>query len=164
MVYVDHYPESGVEIFKERADGSAVLALYNNKETSIGPDGHEQIQADVLFLNQRVKNVEDVTKNFDVYWKKLAAQARADLITNYTVAVQNMMDRTAQTRGYDSIFTLCSYSNSTNTKFAAEATAAVKWRDAVWEKCYEIEDVVDAGTIPAPSLEELLKMMPSINW
>jgi hypothetical protein len=81
VVYVDHYPESGVEIFKERADGSAVLALYNNKKTSIGPDGHEQIQADVLFLNQRVKNVEDVTKNFDVYWKKLAALARADLIT-----------------------------------------------------------------------------------
>ena len=116
MVYVDHYPESGVEIFKERADGSAVLALYNNKKTSIGPDGHEQIQADVLFLNQRVKNVEDVIKNFGVYWKKLAAQARADLIANYTVAVQNMMDRTAQTRGYDSIFTLCSYANSTNPK------------------------------------------------
>ena len=164
MVYVDHYPESGVEIFKERADGSAVLALYNNKKTSIGPDGHEQIQADVLFLNQRVKNIDDIIKNFDVYWQKLAALARADLITEYTVAVQKMLDRTAQTRGYDSIFTLCSYVNSTNDKFASEAKAGVAWRDAVWAKCYEIEAQVDAGTIPAPSLEELLKMMPSINW
>lgn len=164
MVYIDHFPVGGVEVFKESNDGSAVLALYKNKTTITGPDGTEQIQADVMFLNQRVKNIDDVTKNFGVYWKKLAAQARADLITNYTVAVQNMMDRTAQTRGYDSIFTLCSYSNSTNPKFAAEATAAVKWRDAVWKKCYEIEDAVDAGTIPAPSLEELLKMMPSINW
>ena len=164
MVYVDHYPESGVEIFKERADGSAVLALYNNKKTSIGPDGHEQIQADVLFLNQRVKNIDDIIKNFDVYWQKLAALARADLITEYTVAVQKMLDRTAQTRGYDSIFTLCSYVNSTNDKFASEAKAGVAWRDAVWAKCYEIEAQVDAGTIPAPSLEELVKMMPSINW
>ena len=60
MVYVDHYPESGVEIFKERADGSAVLALYKNKTTITGPDGTEQIQADVMFLNQRVKNIDDV--------------------------------------------------------------------------------------------------------
>ena len=164
MVYVDHYPESGVEIFKERADGSAVLALYNNKKTSIGPDGHEQIQADVLFLNQRVKNIDDVINNFDVYWQKLAALARADLITEYTVAVQKMLDRTAQTRGYDSIFTLCSYVNSTNNKFASEAKAGVAWRDAVRAKCYEIEAKDDAGTIPTPSLEDLLKMMPSINW
>lgn len=164
MVYIDHFPVGGVEVFKESNDGSAVLALYKNKTTITGPDGTEQIQADVMFLNQRVKNIDDVINNFDVYWQKLAALARADLITEYTVAVQKMLDRTAQTRGYDSIFTLCSYVNSTNNKFASEAKAGVAWRDAVWAKCYEIEAQVDAGEIQAPAKEDLLKLMPAISW
>lgn len=48
MVYVDHFPTDGIEVYKEYADGSAVLALYKNKTTITGPDGTEQIKADVI--------------------------------------------------------------------------------------------------------------------
>ena len=164
MVYVDHFPDNKVEIYKKYDNGTTILALYNNKTIITGPEDKEIIQADVLYLIQPVENIDEVINNFDTYWNNLLLEEQKKLITKYTNRIQNFLDTTARQRGYDSIFTLCSYLGSTNEKFAKEAKAAVAWRDAVWIKCYQIEADVQAGKIEAPTEEELINEMPKIDW
>ena len=74
------------------------------------------------------------------------------------------MDKTVQTRGYDSIHTACTYTNSTDETFKTEGTACVAWRDAVWRKCYDILAEVKAGTREIPTEEELLAELPVLDW
>lgn len=81
-----------------------------------------------------------------------------------TQVVQNYMDKTVQTRGYDNIHTACTYSSSTDETFRAEGTACVAWRDAVWRKCYDILAEVKAGTREIPTEEELLAELPVLDW
>ena len=81
-----------------------------------------------------------------------------------TQVVQNYMDKTVQTRGYDNIHTACTYANSTDETFKAEGTACVAWRDAVWRKCYDILAEVKAGTREIPTEEELLAELPVLDW
>ena len=81
-----------------------------------------------------------------------------------TQVVQNYMDKTVQTRGYDNIHTACTYSNSTDETFRAEGAACVSWRDAVWRKCYDILAEVKAGTREIPTEEELLAELPVLDW
>ena len=81
-----------------------------------------------------------------------------------TQVVQNYMDKTVQTRGYDNIHTACTYANSTDETFKAEGTACVAWRDAVWRKCYDILAEVKAGTRAVPTAEELISELPKLEW
>ena len=81
-----------------------------------------------------------------------------------TQVVQNYMDKTVQTRGYDNIHTACTYANSTDETFKAEGTACVAWRDAVWRKCYDILAEVKAGTREIPTEEELISELPKLEW
>lgn len=94
---------------------------------------------------------------------KQAAAAKA-VLANLTQAIQNHLDDTAKTRGYDGILSLASYAASTNTGFAAEALAGVAWRDAVWAKGYEIQAAVIAGTRAVPTEAELLAELPVMVW
>lgn len=87
-----------------------------------------------------------------------------DIIKDYTNTVQAMMDAEASTKGYDSIFTACTYVTSSNQKFAAEGQACVAWRDTVWTACHQIMADVAADTRPAPSLTELLAELPTMVW
>lgn len=81
-----------------------------------------------------------------------------------TQVVQNYMDTTVQTRGYDNIHTACTYANSTDETFKAEGTACVVWRDAVWRKCYDILAEVKSGTRAVPTAEELISELPKLEW
>ena len=73
-----------------------------------------------------------------------------------TDAVQNWMDRRAQERGYDNIASACSYIQSTDEVFRAEAEVCVAWRDRVWRYCYNVLDAVMAGQRSIPTVAELL--------
>ena len=81
-----------------------------------------------------------------------------------TAAVQSYMDKTVQTRNYDNIHTACTYATSTDHVFAAEGLACVKWRDAVWRKCYAILAEVKAEKRAIPTVEELLAELPILEW
>ena len=81
-----------------------------------------------------------------------------------TQVVQNYMDTTVQTRGYDNIHTACTYASSTDETFKAEGTACVVWRDTVWRKCYDILAEVKAGTREIPTEEELISELPKLEW
>ena len=70
-----------------------------------------------------------------------------------------------QPRGYDSLMSCASYSASSNPTFAAEAAAAIAWRDAVWTYCYAELAKVEAGqrAIPA-SAAEFIDELPVLSW
>lgn len=79
-------------------------------------------------------------------------------------AVQELLDNTAKSRGYDGVVSLCTYANSTIPKFKAEGQAGVDWRDQCWAKCYEIMGEVQAGTRSIPTPDQVLLELPSILW
>jgi hypothetical protein len=89
---------------------------------------------------------------------------QTELLQGYEAAVQNHLDATAQSRGYDNTYTCLSYPSSTDPVCHKEANAFNVWRDQVWRKCHDILNSVMAGECAPPSLEELLAMLPVIDW
>ena len=83
---------------------------------------------------------------------------------NLSDAIQAHMDAVARSRSYDGILSLCSYATSSHPKFGAEGKAGVKWRDACWDKAYEIFNDCLSRNRPVPSEEELLREMPTMEW
>lgn len=89
-------------------------------------------------------------------------ELQAKLITDFTNLVQNYLDTKARERNYDNILSLCTYATSTNEKFRREGQAGVEWRDAVWNKCYEILAEVQVGTRTAPA--DIIAELPIFTW
>lgn len=82
----------------------------------------------------------------------------------YEIAVQNHLDATAQSRGYDNIYTCLSYLNSTDEVWRTEANIFNAWRDAVWRRCHQILNAFMAGEIEQPTVEEVIALLPEIDW
>lgn len=91
-------------------------------------------------------------------------EANKVLFTTVQQAIQLHLDNVAKTRGYDGILSLCSYAASLNPKFSGEAQAGVVWRDECWAYAYNLFDMVQAGEIPVPSIEDVLEGLPQIVW
>lgn len=87
-----------------------------------------------------------------------------EIVRGYENAVQEHLDSIARSRGYDNTYTCLSYLSSTDSTWNREAHAFNIWRDQVWRRCHEVLDSVTAGTIPPPSVDELLTMLPAIDW
>lgn len=85
-------------------------------------------------------------------------------MADYQTAVQAALDEQAGERNYDGILSLCSYASSTNPVFAAEGAAGVGWRDGAWATCYELLALWQAGTIPQPTVAEVLAALPDMVW
>lgn len=89
---------------------------------------------------------------------------RKEVENTYTTAVQQWMDITAQTRGYDDIKSAVGYENSDDPTFKAEACALRSWRDKVWRACYTYMDSVLAGEETLVSPDALLARLPQMEW
>lgn len=77
--------------------------------------------------------------------------------------VQSHLDAAAQLRGFDTVFTACTYIDDPNPQFAADAAALKAWRSAVWTACYAIQAAVLAGQRTAPTDAELLAELPELS-
>ena len=126
----------------------------------------EVIPADVVttpcpggFYRPRWDGLAWTEGDLDVKSKRDAI-VQADL----TGVIQKHLDDTAKTRNYDGILSLCTYATSANTTFAGEGKAGVTWRDDVWAKGYELLDEVNAGTRPVPTEDELIALLPAMQW
>ena len=77
--------------------------------------------------------------------------------------VQQLLDTTAQAKGYDNIMSMVSYVNSTKPKWAAEAAVANQWRDDCWnEALVQLGKYLATGVKPTEA--EFLAAMPTPNW
>ena len=85
-------------------------------------------------------------------------------VRKYELEVQKHMDQKVAEREYDSMISACTYATSTNPKYGPEGQACLQWRDAVWDKCYEILAEVQAGTRQHPTIEELIDELPELIW
>lgn len=87
-----------------------------------------------------------------------------DIFTQVQDKVQELLDNKAKELNYDNGFALASYATSTIPKFRNEATKFVAWRDSMWAKCYEINDQYLSGTIPMPTVEDVMNELPELLW
>lgn len=72
-----------------------------------------------------------------------------EILANLIAAVQAHMDAKARERGYDNIFSACTYADEpTVPKFQAEGQEYRRWRSLVWAYCYAQLDAITAGTRP----------------
>lgn len=72
---------------------------------------------------------------------------KAEIVT----ATHKALDAFAQTRGYDSILSACTYATSTVPQFAAEGQYCVALRDQTWAALYDMLAAVEAGTRAIPA-------------
>lgn len=85
----------------------------------------------------------------------------ADATAMLMEGVQGWLDSTAIQNGYDSIASCISYKDSAITQWAADAVAALAWRDAVWQACFQWQQ--SASTSPPatfPTSAEVIAQLP----
>lgn len=144
-----------------RPEGKADVWIRNNIHQETDQEGGLIWAAKEIYL-QTVQTLEEIEADaVNIFLTKSGIKRML------TQAVQDWMDTTVQENGYDNIFTACSYANSTNPKFKAEAEACIAWRDRVWEYCYAALDEVVAGQREIPTVEELLaelKAEITLTW
>ena len=92
------------------------------------------------------------------------AKIVANVKSKLTKAVQSHLDSKAQEKGYDNIFTACTYANSTNVTFQNEANTFVAWRDNVWAYCYQVMADVQNQIRNIPTEVELISELPQLVW
>ncbi len=81
-----------------------------------------------------------------------------------TELINRHVETTAQEKGYDNGFACATYINSTIPQWQAEAQAFVAWRDNVWLFAITNLQQIEAGQVPIPELDELIGLLPQIEW
>ena len=80
--------------------------------------------------------------------------------------IQELLDTTAHSKGYDSGEMLATYATDPDPEFSAQAQAYVIWRGKLWRKCYQVKDQVIAGEIEPESVnvEYIVNLVGPIGW
>jgi hypothetical protein len=145
-------------------DGTRIGSYVDTINPVIPPDAIQISDADqalyVTGLYKRDMTTGGPTSGQPILIPLTPAQLQAPYVT----AAQQLLDQTAQTRGYDGILSLCSYATSTNATFQAEGQAGVAFRDAVWNLAYSILAQVQAGTMAQPDVPTFLTLLPAFTW
>lgn len=148
--------------YMAKPNGLADIWLRGNiKQETIEQECQEQLiwTANERFISDSALTLTEVQADFfGLFVDAPGIQAAL------TKAVQDHMDATVQTRGYDNINSACSYATSTDAVFLAEAQACVAWRDKVWRYCYDTLAEVLAGERDIPTAEELIAELPELVW
>lgn len=90
--------------------------------------------------------------------------AMAEIIQEFIDAIQRHLDSEARTKGYDNILSACSYAAGNHPKYSVEGQACLAWREAVWDKGFEILNEVQSGARPIPTIEQVLSELPPMVW
>jgi len=85
----------------------------------------------------------------------------ADAAAALTVDVQAWLDATAGGNGYDSIASCISYRGSSVVQWNDDATAALTWRDAVWQAAFQWQQAALANPpVTFPTSAEVIAQLP----
>lgn len=115
--------------------------------------------AGALFLS------DGVTKAFPWQDSDLLGRTEQEQIkAALTEAVQAHLDATAQSYGYDSIYTAVTYADEPAVEsFQKEGQALRAWRSLVWVACHQVLADVMAGKRGVPSSAELIAELPAFT-
>ena len=83
-------------------------------------------------------------------------------VQQYEDSVQAHLDFVAQSKGYDSILSACSYAAEIN-QFQTESKSFIVWRSQVWGYCYQVLQDVQGGSRDAPAIKELIAELPKFG-
>lgn len=86
-----------------------------------------------------------------------------ELLEEYIVAIEQLLDSTAVSRQYDSAISIISYAGSGVLPWKEEANVFIAWRDSVYQSAIKILDEVKKG-LPAPTIQQMLDVFPKIAW
>ena len=85
----------------------------------------------------------------------------ADAAAALTVDVQAWLDATARGNGYDSLASCISYRGSSVAQWDTDATAALAWRDAVWQAAFQWQqDAIANPPAIFPTSKEVIAQLP----
>lgn len=154
-----------MQIYSKRMLCHSIYEYTDTEKENYLKQGYHEVTRDDLKLYESLNYVYDfeADKPKEMVCKQVNP-TEAEIQASLTAAVQNYMDTTVQARNYDNINSACTYANSTDHIFAAEGVACVKWRDAVWRKCYDMLAEVKAGTRAIPAAEEVIAELPALEW
>jgi len=99
----------------------------------------------------------------DAHEAGAVARTEKLMVDSIQTAIQSMMDKEAQSVGYDSLLSVCTYATSPNVKFQAEGQYFVARRDDIWTYCYTELAKVEAGTRAMPTVDEFLLELPALS-
>jgi hypothetical protein len=93
---------------------------------------------------------------------KFIATRKSEIVT----AVQEQLDATAHSKGYDNGEMLATYATDPDPEFGAQGRAYVAWRGKCWRKCYAILDQVLAGELEPEdvTVSFVLGALPPLEW
>lgn len=133
-----------IEKFREQ-DREKFVSFMQERKALIDEKGVEVAEAELL------------EKYADMLVEPVQTPEEKQKLVETTV--QQILDDEAKANGYDNVISACTYATSTGT-FGAEGQSFVDWRDAVWTYLYKLLDDIKAGTVPEPTLEEIITNLP----
>ena len=95
-------------------------------------------------------------------WKVIDNRPTNDqLINQYENAIDAMLDAKAREYKYNNVYTMISYRNDPNPKFANEAESMFQWRSKVWTKANEIlEQYLTNTNQTIPDVDNVILQLP----
>lgn len=142
----------------------AKIINHETKLCEVGTGTNKEFYQSIGMTEMDVEQAYNGQWYLSGYCPAPPAPTPEEIIRGYEDAVQAHLDATAQSRDYDNTYTCLSYLSSTDEVWYRESHAFNAWRDQVWRKCHEILNAVMAGTLPPPTVEELIAQLPEIDW
>lgn len=130
----------------------ADIGLYKPVPADPAPEGYRVVSTSAQLVDGAPKYVHELEVE------------PAPTVEDYKNAIVAMLDARAQSRLYDNAVSISTYVTSTNPQWAAEASAFVAWRDAVWAYAYAELDKVMTSQREQPTVAELLDELPEMVW
>ncbi len=169
---IEKYPYTATDLFNDFPDTSFPSDLASADLTVFGVHKVTLTTKPIVDYTQIVEEQNPELNNgtWTQVWSVRAATAEEQsaamtvITRQYTDAIQEYLDQTAQTRNYATILSACSYAAGNHPKYSAEGQACLVWREAVWDKCYEILNDVQTGVRPPPTLQQVISELPTIVW
>lgn len=115
------------------------------------------------FPADRVTRIASETELNDVL-RPYGLALPAPTIDDYKLAIQGYIDAVARKKGYDNGASLAGYKGSIVEAYDDDADAFTTWRDPLWLTVFGILADVQSGTIPQPTIPELIEMLPATPW